>query len=143
MRLSPRALLPVLTLAAGLAAGHAVPARADMMTTCAPEIRTFCANVTNGRGRVSSCLASRFSALSAACRTEVQAVMGSRLTPAYVRRAMQPGFSAPMPQACVAPAGQLCSGLPANSGAQFACLYAYSDRIPRACTDAATATLRQ
>jgi hypothetical protein len=136
-----RRLLPLLALLAGFAL-PAAPARADLMTACAPEVQRFCADVSRGRGRVSACLASEMASLSAACRPEVQGVMQSPLTPAYVRRALDPSFSAPLPPACVGPAKALCPGIPPGNARVFACLYARSDRAGKTCSDAATATLR-
>lgn len=136
-----RLSLPLLALVAGLAI-HAPPARADLMSTCAPEVQKFCSDVSRGRGRISACLASEMPKLSAACQGEVQGVMASPLTPGYVRRALDPAFTAPLPAACVAPAKQLCPGFPAGSARVFACLYARSDRAGKACNDAATATLK-
>ena len=136
-----RRLLPLLAVLVGVALPVA-PARADLMTACAPEIQRFCADVSRGRGRVSACLASEMAKLSVACRPEVQGVMQSALTPGYVRRALDPSFNAPLPQACVAPAKALCPGIPPGDARVFACLYARSDRAGKACSDAATATLR-
>ena len=135
-------LLPVLAvLAAGLAA-PALPARADMMSACAAEVQRFCSDVSRGRGRVSACLASEMARLSGSCRAEVQSVMASPLTPGYVRRALQPGFSAPLPAVCATPARTLCPNIPATDARVFACLYARSDRAGRDCNNAATATLK-
>ena len=74
---------------------------------------------------------------------EVQAVMQSRLTPGYVRNALNPAFKAALPQACTASAARFCPGMPASGGRVLACLYAYSDHIPKTCSDAAQAALRQ
>ncbi len=68
--------------------------------------------------------------------------MQGRLTPAYVRRALDPSFSAPLPQSCVAPAASLCPNIPAGNARVFACLYARSDRAGSACNNAATAVLK-
>jgi hypothetical protein len=129
-------------LAVVILAGFAAPAKADMNTTCASEIARYCADVSSGKGRISACLASMMPNLGASCRVEVQGVINGFLTPGYVRRALEPGFSAPMPPACVAPAKTLCPGLPANSARVFACLYARADRAGAACNAAATATLK-
>jgi hypothetical protein len=135
------ALLPAIALTTvALACG--TQARADLMSACAPEVGQYCADVSRGRGRISACLASHMGGLSAACRPEVQAVMQSRLTPGYVRKALDPAFRAPIPQVCAAPAAQFCPGMATNQGPVFACLYARSDRIPRNCSDAAQATLK-
>lgn len=137
-------ILPLFAaLATLVATGVAAPARADMMTACAPEVQRFCSDVSRGRGRISACLASEMARLSPGCRGEVQSVMAGPLTPAYVRRALQPGFSAPLPAACVTPAAQLCPNIPATDARVFACLYARGDRAGRACNNAANAALRQ
>jgi hypothetical protein len=133
-------LLPLIAVLAGVL--PVAPARADLMTACAPEIQRYCADVSRGRGRISACLASEMASLGAACRPEVQGVMQSPLTPGYVRRALDPSFQAPLPQACVTPAKALCPGIPPGDARVFACLYARADRAGKACSDAATATLR-
>ncbi|HRO11874.1 cysteine rich repeat-containing protein [Amaricoccus sp.] len=134
-------LLPLAALLAGLTLPGA-PARADLMTTCAPDIQRFCSDVRNGRGRISACLASEMGSLGGACRGEVQQVMQSPLTPGYVRRALDPSFSAPLPASCVGPAKSLCPDIPAGQAQVFACLYARSDRAGKTCSDAATSTLK-
>ena len=136
-----RRLLPLFAMLAGLAV-PALPARADLMTACAPEIQKFCSDVSRGRGRISACLASEFARLGPACQPEVQGVLGSPLTPGYVRKALDPSFKAALPEACVVPAKTLCPAIPPTSARVFACLYARSDRAGKACNDAANATLR-
>ena len=135
-------LLPVLALAT-IFTTHATDARADLMTACASEISRYCADVSEGRGRISACLVGQMSQLGSACLPEVQAVGQSRLTPGYVRKLFDPAFRAPLPQACEAPAAQFCPGMTSGEGRVFACLYARSDRVPKACSDAAQATLKQ
>ena len=142
MSMRSNALLPVLALATVLTA-HTTDARADLMTACASEISRYCADVSQGRGRISACLMGQMGRLSPACRPEVQAVGRSRLTPSYVRKALNPAFRAPLPKACAAPAAQFCPGMTPGQGRVFACLYARSDRVPKACSDAAQATLKQ
>lgn len=135
-----RILLPLVALAA--LTWQAGAARADLMSACAPEITRYCGDVSQGRGRVSACLAGEMGNLSAACRPEVQAVGRSRLTPADVRKVFDPAFRAALPHACVAPAARFCPGVPVGGGPIFACLYARSDRVGKDCSDAARATLR-
>jgi hypothetical protein len=141
MLLRRNVLLPALVLAAAVAASGTA-ARADMMTTCAAEIGRYCSTVSQGRGRISACLASYMGGLSAACRADVQAVGQSRLTPGWVRPVFNPAFRAPLPQACTADAGRFCPGMSPGEGRVFACLYAYSDRVSGTCSDAAQATLK-
>ena len=140
MPMRSNTLLPVLALATVLTA-HATDARADLMTACASEIGRYCADVSKGRGRISACLMGQMGRLGPACRPEVQAVGRSRLTPSYVRKALNPAFRAPLPEACAAPAAKFCPGM--TRGRVFACLYARSDRVTKACSDAAQATLKQ
>ncbi len=142
MSMRSNALLPALALATALTT-HATNARADLMTACASEISRYCADVSKGRGRISACLMSQMGRLSTTCLPEVQAVAGSRLTPSYVRKALNPSFRAPLPEACAASAARFCRGMRPGGGRVFACLYARSDRIPKACFNAAQATLKQ
>ena len=58
MRTVHRLLLLLVAVLAVLSL-PAVPARADLMTTCAAEVQRFCSDVSRGRGRISACLASR------------------------------------------------------------------------------------
>src|SRR5918996_5440502 len=117
------ALLPVFALAAALI-GHTVAARADLITGCASEVSQFCTDVTQGRGRLSACLAGHMNQLGSGCLPEVQAVARSPLVPGGVRKNFNPAFRAALPQACVTPAAQFCPGVPAGDGRVFACLYA-------------------
>ncbi len=142
MSIRSNVLLPVLALATVLTA-HASDARADVMTACASEISRYCADVSKGRGRISACLMSQMGRLGAACRPEVRAVARSRLTPGYVRKALNPAFRAPLPEACAASAARFCRGMRPGGGRVLACLYARSDRVPKACSAAAQATLKQ
>ena len=142
MSLRNNVIYPVLALVAVLSA-PTTDARADLLTACASEVGRYCADVSNGRGRISACLAGQMRRLSPACRPEVQAVGQSRLTPGFVRKVFNPAFRAPLPQACAAAAARFCPGMKPGEGRVFACLYARSDRIPKACADAAPATLKQ
>ena len=142
MSLRRNTLFPVIALAL-MITGHPTGARADLMTACASEVSRYCGDVSNGRGRISACLAGQMRRLSPACVPEVQAVGQSRLTPGFVRKVFNPAFRAPLPQACVAAAARFCPGMKPGEGRIFACLYARSDRIPKACSDAAQATLKQ
>jgi cysteine rich repeat protein len=141
MPLRRNVLLPALALATAVSVS--ATARGDMMTTCASEISRYCSAVTQGRGRISACLASYMGGLSAACRAEVQAVGQSRLTPAWVRPVFNPAFRAPLPAACTSDAARFCPGMSPGEGRVFACLYAFSDRVSRTCGDAAQAAMKQ
>ena len=136
-----RLLLPTLALALGLA--PPVPARADMMTVCAPEIARFCADVARGRGRIAACLAGRSNAISAGCLGEVRAASNGRLVPGEVRRIFDPSLRARLPQSCTAAAASLCPGVPLGDGRIFACLYGRSDRVSQTCNNESQAALRQ
>ena len=135
-------LVPIALVAVALLAG-APEARADVMSTCASEIGTYCSAVSKGRGRVSACLAGHLGQLGTACRADVAAVGRSPLTPGWVRPVFDPGFKAALPQACAAPAAKYCPGMNAGEGRVFACLYAFSDRVGKTCGDAAEAALKQ
>jgi hypothetical protein len=136
-----RALLAALALALGLT--PAVPARADMMTVCAPEIGQFCADVSRGRGRIAACLVGRSNAISANCLAEVRAAARGPLVPGQARRIFDPSLRATLPQSCAAAAASLCPGVPLGDGRIFACLYARSDRASQTCNNEAQAALRQ
>jgi hypothetical protein len=140
----PRPILTAsLALAAAFAAAPAEVRAADLPTACAPEIQRLCANVRHGRGRVTACLASQAGELGAACRASVRSVSRNPLTPAWARAAFSSRTAVALPSACTAPAEQYCPGMAPNATPVFACLYAYSDRVPASCTKAAEATLKQ
>jgi hypothetical protein len=139
--LRPRLLdLAPLAIAAGISLAPPAVA-ADLGAVCAPEIERHCSAVQEGRGRVTACLAIRTSDLSAPCRDAVRGLVQNPLTPGWVRSALTRGGNVPLPRECAAPAARYCPGLSAGS-AIFACLYAYSERIPRSCPEAAEATLK-
>ncbi len=142
MSMRSNALLPVLALATVLTA-HATDARADIMTTCTSEISQYCADVSEGEGRISACLVGQMGQLSPVCLADVQTEEQNPLTPGSVRKVFNPAFRAPLPEACVAPAAQFCPDMTPGEGRVFACLYARSDRVPKACSDAAQAMLEQ
>ena len=64
-------------------------------------------------------------------------------TPGSVRMVFNPAFRASLPDACATPAAQFCPGMTRGEGRVFACLYAPSDRVTKACSDAAQAALEQ
>ena len=132
----PRSALIAAAVAAAALSGPAGPARADMMSACAPAIGQFCADVRRGRGRLAACLASQRPALAQDCRAEVLAAGRSPLVPRTARAVLAPGFSAPLPQACVEAAARFCPGLPSDGGRVLACLYARSDRVDAPCVSA-------
>ena len=134
------ALTQVLALAIVLTA-HATDARADIMTTCTSEISKYCADVNEGEGRIVACLVGQMGGLSTACLADVQ--QQGPMAPGTVRMVFNPAFRASLPEACGAPAAQFCPGMRPGEGRVFACLYARSDRVPKACSDAAQAALEQ
>ena len=140
MSMRSNALPPVLALATLLTA-QATDARADIMTTCTSEISKYCADVSEGEGRIVACLVGQMGRLKPACLADVQAQ--GPMTPASVRAVFNPAFRASLPEACVTPAAQFCPGMTPGEGRVFACLYARSDRVSKACSDAAQAALEQ
>ncbi len=142
MSMQSNALLSVLALATVLMA-HATDARADLMTACASETSRYCADVSEGEGRISACLVGQMGQLSPVCLADVEAKEQSLLTPGSIRVVFNPAFRASLPEACAAPAAQFCPGMTPGEGRVFACLYARSDRVPKACSDAAKAALEQ
>lgn len=134
----------ILALLLALVAGGIAPApaRADLMATCAPDIQKNCSAIDRGRGRITACLAAYSGKISAACRTEVQSAVNGPLTPRDVRAMLGGGFSAPLPAACTSAAASFCPGVPGGDGRVFACLYANSNRVDKACNTAARAAVK-
>ena len=129
-----------LALVIGLAA-LATDARANIMTTCTSEISRYCADVSEGKGRIVACLVGQMGQLSPVCLADVQE-QGSN-APGAMRVVFNPAFRASLPEVCAAPAAEFCPQMTPGEGRVFACLYARSDRVPRACSDAAQVTLKQ
>ena len=133
---------PIAALAlAALLAANANHARADIMTTCPSEISRYCADVQKGEGRIVACLVGQMGKLGGACRADVEAQ--GPMAPGFVRVIFNPAFRASLPEACTQPAAQLCRGMKPGDGRVFACLYARSDRVPKACSAAAQVALQQ
>lgn len=130
----------VLTLAL---AGSATMARADLTATCAPEIEQFCADVDQGRGRITACLGGHSTEIGSACLSEVQGALQGFLVPQEARRLLDPAFRAELPQVCEPAAERFCSGVARGDGRIFSCLYARTNRIGEACSSAAQATIEQ
>jgi Cysteine rich repeat len=118
---------------------HASDARADVMTTCKSEIGRYCADVSEGEGRIVACLVGQMGHLKATCLADVQEL--GPMTPGPVRMIFNPAFRASLPTACAKSAARFCPSMTPGEGRVFACLYARSDRIPKACSDAAQAVL--
>jgi hypothetical protein len=123
--------------AASLLLALASGARADLMAACSPEIGRLCADVRQGRGRITACLASQREDLAPACLAEVQAATGRRVIPQIAREILNPGFRADLPPACMAAAARFCPEVRPGDGRVLACLYARSDRLDSACSSAA------
>lgn len=137
-----RSNFPIAALAlATVLAAHATHARADIMTTCPSEISRYCADVHKGEGRIVACLVGQMGKLNGACLADVEAQ--GPMAPGFVRVIFNPAFRASLPEACAAPAAQLCRGMKTGDGRVFACLYARSDRVPEACSAAAQVALQQ
>jgi hypothetical protein len=103
------------------------------MEACAEEVRTYCADIDRGRGRVSACLASHREKLSSACVPEVSAVVQGRLVPGHVRKIFHPDFRAELPPTCESAAAQLCPNVEQGDGRIFACFFARTQQVGPAC----------
>lgn len=134
-----------LAATAALAVATGGAARADMMAACQPDIAAYCSDVSSGRGRIAACLFSQSAKLGAACRPEVQTVAkkgsGNFLVPSGVRRLLGSGATPPVPDACSAEAGSLCSGVGAGDANVLACLYSRSNRVSSGCSSAVQSIL--
>jgi hypothetical protein len=103
------------------------------MQACAAEVRAYCADVDQGEGRASACLASHREKLSPACLPEVSALAESLLAPGEVRKIFSPDFRAELPPSCESAAARLCPDVERSDGRVFACLYARSQQVGAAC----------
>ena len=133
-------------LAAGLGAAPDTGRAQDMMTTCATDIGQFCRDVSNGRGRVLACLIAHGGKVSPACMADVTATAergsGNPLVPSGVRKMLQGGGSAAVPEVCSADAASLCAGASPGAEHTLACLYARGDRVSDACSSGVRGALR-
>jgi hypothetical protein len=50
----------------------------EVMKACSEDMKTFCANVERGEGRIAKCLKENESKLSAACKEKLQAAVDAR-----------------------------------------------------------------
>ncbi|MCP4318984.1 MAG: hypothetical protein GY789_24070 [Hyphomicrobiales bacterium] len=136
------------TLALGLvlpiAAGLASPVRAaGLMDACSSDMALLCKGVSEGRGRISACLVAHSNKLSAACKPELSKVttsrMFERMIPAGIRNMNDTQYEAGLRKICAAVIKSLCSGVVPGEDRLLACLYAWSNRVGKACrTEAKT-----
>lgn len=116
------------------------PTRAsDLLTACEAEIGSLCAGVKEGRGRISACLYANDDKLSAACKTEVDAVADS---PTFQRNfpsgtGAVDGSDTALREACTTDADKVCTGTRSGGGRMLACVYARADTVSAPCREKA------
>jgi hypothetical protein len=86
-------------------------------TACAADIKSLCAGVTPGEGRLEACIKTHSGELSEACRAAL-------LKDAAIRRL------------CAADIKQNCAGVPSGSGRLEACMKAHLANLSDGCKEA-------
>lgn len=144
MRINPAIAWCAIAVAAALTSTTS-SARADMMSDCQSDISSLCSGVSDGRGRITACLFSQTSKLSATCASAVEAEAekdeSSMLLPSHVRSLMGSGSVPAVPAACSADEGKFCSGVDAGDRNKLACLYAHSESVASGCASAIQSVL--
>lgn len=130
------------------AMGLSSPVQADeLMGACSTEIASRCKDISEGRGRISACLFAHSDKLSAGCTPELSKVTTSstfkRMIPAGVRNMNDTSYEAGLRKTCSGDIKSLCSDVAPGEDRLLACLYAWSNRVSKACRDEAKTVLDQ
>ena len=114
---------------------------AGLMAACKAEITANCADVAEGRGRISACLMAYEDRLSGGCRGEVSKVRNSRIFQRYVPGGFESlpswGRNAGLRRACASDVSKYCSRVKVGDGRLLACLYARSGSVSKPCSSQA------
>ena|ERR1700745_881387 len=113
--LPPKALLIFATLS--LTADGALAQQTAIANACAADIKSLCAGVTPGEGRLEACIKTHSGEASDGCRAAL-------LKDAAIRNA------------CAADIKQNCAGIPLGSGRLGACMKAHFANLSDACKKA-------
>ncbi len=101
-----------------LTANGALAQQPGIAKACAGDIKSLCAGVTPGEGRLEACIKTHSGELSEACQTAL-------LKDAAIRKR------------CAADIKQNCAGVPSGSGARLeACMKAHLANLSDACKEA-------
>src|SRR5215475_7452807 len=106
--LQPKALL--IFAALSLTANGALAQQKAIANACAADMKSLCAGVTPGGGRLEACIKSHSGELSEGCRAALLRVAGLR-------------------NACAADIKQNCADVPLGSGGLRACMKAHSANL--------------
>jgi Cysteine rich repeat len=71
--MSSRIYIVTITLAVGSLAFQAAAQQREALKACEADIKTYCANVERGEGRIGKCLKQNQEKLSEPCKTQLQA----------------------------------------------------------------------
>jgi hypothetical protein len=113
--LQPVALCTFATL--WLTTNGALAQQTGISNACAADIKSLCAGVTPGEGRLQACIKTHSGELSEACRAAL-------LKDAAIRKV------------CAADIKQNCAGVPSESGRLEACMKAHLANLSDGCKEA-------
>ena len=135
------AVIVLVIVAAPTGKAHA----SSLMTACKADVASLCNGVREGRGRISACLFAHGKKLSGPCRPELTKVTRSRtfkkLVPADLNGLQGSERDAKFRQACAGDIRSHCGGIGSATDRILACLYAWSNRLGKACHAEAKAIL--
>jgi hypothetical protein len=69
-------ILATMALACACASFTVAAQQREAMKACAADVKTLCANVERGDGRIAQCLRDNQDKVSAACKTQLQSMAG-------------------------------------------------------------------
>ncbi len=120
---------------------------AGLMDACSADIASLCKDINKGRGRISACLYAHSNKVSAACKPELSKVTSGstfeRMIPAGIRNLNNTPYEAGLRKICAADIKAFCPDVAAGEDRLLGCLYAWSNRVSKACRTEAKTVLDQ
>lgn len=143
-----RTAMLALGLLLTIAIGATSPVQAaGLMDVCSADIASLCKDIKKGRGRISACLYAHSNKISAACKPELSKVTSGstfeRMIPSGIRNLNNTTYEAGLREICAADIKSFCTNVVAGEDRLLGCLYAWSDRVSRACRTKAKTVLDQ
>jgi len=117
----------------------------SLLTACKPDVAQLCKGVKQGRGRISACLFAHDGRVSDTCRPELLKVTSSgtfrKAVPASLNNLKGTDRDRQLRQVCASDINSRCAAAGSGTEQVLACLYAWSNRLERACYVEARALL--
>lgn len=142
-------VLKGMALAALVVAGSGITGdrvlASSLLTACKPDVAWLCNGVRQGRGRISACLFAHDSKISNTCRPELMKVTSSetfkRAMPVSLKSLKGTDRDERLRRVCAADIKSRCGEAGSGADQILACLYAWSNRLDKACYAEASALL--